>query len=119
MSYRAFLDLLDAHGNTADGVHVANAGGVWSALTHGFGGMSDRNGALRFSPRLPGQWAGLRFRFVRNQTRVEVEMNHERCVVRVLEGAGLAVHGDDGVVELSAGEELTIEGSATPHASTS
>ena len=31
-----FVDLADRHNNTADGVHVASTGGVWSALVAGF-----------------------------------------------------------------------------------
>src|SRR5699024_11204539 len=34
-----FVDLANLHRNTADGVHIASAGGVWNALVHGFGGM--------------------------------------------------------------------------------
>ncbi len=41
-----YLDLADTHGNTCDGVHVANAGGVWAAVVYGFAGMIDREGEL-------------------------------------------------------------------------
>ena len=37
-----YLDLCDSHGNTADGVHVASAGGVWAGIVHGFAGMVER-----------------------------------------------------------------------------
>ena len=52
-----FVDLDDRHDNTADGVHVASTGGVWSALVAGFGGFRD-HGAGRWSidPRLPDRW---------------------------------------------------------------
>ena len=36
-----YLDLADTHRNANDGVHIANAGGVWAALVHGFGGVRD------------------------------------------------------------------------------
>ena len=48
-----YLDLADTHGNTTDGVHIANAGGVWAALVHGFAGLVDTGEHLRFEPRLP------------------------------------------------------------------
>ena len=47
-----YVDLADAHRNTADGVHIASAGGVWGALVFGFAGMYDNGVALRFAPSL-------------------------------------------------------------------
>ena len=46
------VDLLDLHGNTADGIHIASCGGTWLALVAGFGGLRDADGEVRFSPRL-------------------------------------------------------------------
>ena len=51
-----YIDLLDLHGNTVDGLHIASAGGVWQALVHGFAGMRDHGGAMSFDPRLPDGW---------------------------------------------------------------
>ncbi len=48
-----FVDLADLHHNTADGVHVASTGGVWSALVFGFGGFRDHEGRYTFDPRFP------------------------------------------------------------------
>ena len=36
-----YLDIADTHGNTVDGAHIANVGGVWAGLVHGFAGMVD------------------------------------------------------------------------------
>jgi trehalose/maltose hydrolase-like predicted phosphorylase len=41
------VDLLDTHGNTANGIH---SGGTWLALVAGFGGLRDFDGELRFHP---------------------------------------------------------------------
>ncbi len=57
-----YTDLLDLHGNTVDGLHVASAGGVWQALVHGFAGLRDHGGAMSFDPRLPDGWRVVRFR---------------------------------------------------------
>ena len=51
-----FVDLADLHDNTADGVHVASTGGVWSALVYGFGGFRDHGGQFSLDPRLPETW---------------------------------------------------------------
>ncbi|UNK71703.1 glycosyl hydrolase family 65 protein [Microbacterium sp. H1-D42] len=56
-----FVDLGDLHHNASDGVHVASAGGVWTALVSGFGGMRDHGGELSFDPRLPSDWPELSF----------------------------------------------------------
>ncbi|HEX2105009.1 MAG TPA: glycosyl hydrolase family 65 protein [Solirubrobacteraceae bacterium] len=90
------VDLVDAHGNTADGIHIASCGGTWLALVAGFGGLRDFDGEVRFRPRLPAEWDRLRFRVqVRGQV-VEVEMTHEATTYRLVDGHGLLVaHGDE------------------------
>ncbi len=45
-----YVDLMNLHGNTVDGLHIASTGGVWSALVFGFGGMRDHGGALSLRP---------------------------------------------------------------------
>lgn len=55
------IDLSDLHSNTDAGLHIASLGGTWSALVMGFGGLRDDTGILRFSPRLPVNWASMRF----------------------------------------------------------
>jgi alpha,alpha-trehalose phosphorylase len=66
------MDLADVSGNVVDGVHIASTGGVWMALTYGFGGMRDHGGVLRFDPRLPDGWDRLAFplRFRERSLRV-------------------------------------------------
>jgi len=67
-----FVDLADRHRNTADGVHVASAGGVWSALVYGFGGFRDHGGRFSFDPRLPEDWTAVTFRLTIENTQVRV-----------------------------------------------
>ena len=59
--YALLMDLADVAGNVVDGVHIASTGGVWMALMYGFAGLSDHDGQLRFDPRLPTSWRGMRF----------------------------------------------------------
>ncbi len=85
------VDLLNTHGNTADGIHVASCGGTWLALVAGFGGLRDSDGEVRFQPRLPDGWDRLRFRVqVRGQV-IEVDMTHAATTYRLLEGSVLQV----------------------------
>ncbi|GAB1640335.1 glycosyl hydrolase family 65 protein [Krasilnikovia sp. MM14-A1259] len=69
------LDLDDATGTTASGLHVATLGGVWQAVLAGFAGVRVQSGALCVDPCLPGSWGTLevRFRCLRRHVRLHVE----------------------------------------------
>ena len=85
------VDLDDLHGNTKDGIHVASCGGTWLALVAGFGGLRDFDGEVRFAPRLPAEWSGLRFRIEVRGQQIEVDMRPTATTYRLLEGAGLMI----------------------------
>ena len=72
-----FVDLGNLHGNTADGVHIASAGGVWNALVHGFGGMRHDEGRISFDPRLPEGWPELVFPLTVRGSRIRVRLVRE------------------------------------------
>ncbi len=101
-----FVDLGDLHHNAADGVHVASAGGVWTALVSGFGGMRDHFGELSFDPRLPATWPSLEFVLHWHGTRLVVTVTRDELRVRATEGepVGFSVRGVGYVV--GAGEEV-------------
>jgi alpha,alpha-trehalose phosphorylase len=85
------VDLADAHGNTADGIHIASCGGTWLALVAGFGGLRESDGQITFHPRLPGEWQRLRFRVAVRGQLIEIDMTHRHTTYRLLEGAGLMI----------------------------
>ena len=89
-----YVDLVDLHRNTVDGVHVASAGGVWGALVHGFGGMRD-DGELTFDPRLPASWPSLTFRLTVRGSRMRVTVTTRHIEFAIDEGAqvGVGVRG--------------------------
>lgn len=68
MAYRylrrsAFLDLKDLQRNAREGIHAANAGGVWGSVVFGFGGISaGKDGVLCIEPKMPPEWEGLSFK---------------------------------------------------------
>jgi alpha,alpha-trehalose phosphorylase len=103
-----FVDLADLHGNTSDGVHVANAGGVWTALVSGFGGMRDYNGVITFDPRLPDEWPSLTFRFILKGTRVRAKLTRDQYEFVVEDGteASFSVRGRE--LTVRAGEPPAI-----------
>ncbi|MEZ5256340.1 MAG: hypothetical protein R2705_05475 [Ilumatobacteraceae bacterium] len=103
-----WVDLLDTHKNTSDGVHVASTGGVWSALVFGFGGLRDWGGVLRFDPRLPQGWDAISFRLTKLGTRAKVRAARDD----VVRGRGRRV--DRG---RSGGEPYTVKAGRSPSSS--
>lgn len=103
-----FVDLADLHHNAADGVHVASAGGVWTALVSGFGGMRDHFGELSFDPRLPVSWPSLEYVLHWHGTRLTVTLTRDELRVRAGEGdpVGFSVRGVGYVV--GEGEEVVV-----------
>jgi alpha,alpha-trehalose phosphorylase len=91
----ATVDLLDTHGNTADGIHIASCGGTWLALVAGFGGLRDSDGSVCFAPRLPADWDRLRFRVQVRGKVIEVDMTQADTTYRLLEGHGLMIRHFD------------------------
>ncbi|HEY7565293.1 MAG TPA: glycosyl hydrolase family 65 protein, partial [Acidimicrobiia bacterium] len=85
----AFLDLSDLAGNTADGVHLATAGGVWHAIVGGFGGLSWNGGQASLDPHLPPGWTGLRFSMLIHGVRVVVRVEPDRLTLRTAPGSAV------------------------------
>jgi alpha,alpha-trehalose phosphorylase len=96
-----FVDLADLHHNASDGVHVASAGGVWTALVSGFGGMRDHFGELSFDPRLPAEWDELAYTLHWRGTRLAVSVS--RSELRI------AATGDDAVTFSVRGAPHTVQ----------
>lgn len=85
-----FVDLADLHNNASDGVHVASAGGVWTALVSGFGGMRDYHGELSFDPRLPAAWPSLSFPLRWQGSLVQITVRRDSLTAELREGAPVA-----------------------------
>lgn len=95
-AYRYFmetsrLDLDNTHGNTADGLHLANMGGNWLALVRGYAGMRVIDGQLHFNPQLPKAWSSIRFKLRFKGSLIELRMTHEQTQYSLLEGAALEI----------------------------
>ena len=74
----ALVDLTDNQGNTAEGIHIASAGGTWQILVNGFGGLRILGGRVTLNPWLPRDWDGIRFRlrWRGRPIRVTVDRDH-------------------------------------------
>jgi alpha,alpha-trehalose phosphorylase len=102
------VDLADLAGNTADGVHMASAGGIWLALTAGFGGFSIRQGRVVLTPRLPDSWDRLTFTTRFRGILLEVDV-HPRRLNLVARGGDLTVQVFDRQFDLTDMVPVTVE----------
>ena len=101
------VDLADAHGNTAYGIHIASCGGTWLALVAGFGGLRDGDGEVRFDPRLPAEWTRMRFRVEVRSQLIEVDMWPGETTYRLVEGRGLLIEHRGEQLRLKPGEPVS------------
>ena len=88
----ALMDLADVNHNVGDGIHIAAMAGTWIALVHGFGGLRQPDGTLRFEPQLPPEWDRLAF-----------PLHHRGHVLDV------SITGEDTTYTLRSGDPVTIE----------
>ncbi|MEE8738646.1 MAG: beta-phosphoglucomutase family hydrolase [Bifidobacterium sp.] len=79
-----FADLANAHDNTADGVHLASAGGVWLSLVEGFAGMRIKRGRVSFTPHLPRQWKSMSLRLTIRGNLVKVTVTAQGVTTEVM-----------------------------------
>jgi alpha,alpha-trehalose phosphorylase len=103
-----YLDLSDAHGNTADGVHVASAGGAWAGIVFGFAGMVEQGDHLEFTPRLPAAWEAVSFHLHRHGSRLRVDLDPDGLTLSVVAGSGVPIRHDGVDLVVTAGAPLRI-----------
>ncbi|WP_138420254.1 glycoside hydrolase family 65 protein [Aquibacillus sediminis] len=112
-AYRYFnetarLDIDNTHGNTKDGLHMANMGGTWLALVYGFAGLRVKETGLSLAPSLPEQWDSIAFHLHYQGRLLRVNMDHDKVCYKVVEGDELTVihHGEQ--VKLPNGKEIEL-----------
>ncbi len=103
-----FVDLGDLHHNAADGVHVASAGGVWTALVAGFGGMRDHYGELSFDPRLPEAWPSLSYTLHWRGTELKVRITRDAMTVDAAGGDPVTFSVRGASVTVEPGGSVTV-----------
>ncbi|MEH7438089.1 glycosyl hydrolase family 65 protein [Neobacillus drentensis] len=67
----------------ADGIHIANAGGVWQSIIHGFAGVKNaiQSNILELNPILPSFAKELSFPFLWKGSRLNIQFDNEKLVV--------------------------------------
>ena len=107
-----YLDIADTHGNTVDGAHIANVGGVWAGLVHGFAGVRDSGTHVRIAPRLPAGWQGKRFSLHRRGGDISIAVDTTSATVTVISGEPVPILVYGVITEVPAGGSLRVVGAA-------
>ena len=97
----ARLDLDDTHGNTRDGLHMANMAGAWVCMASGFGGMTVTAQGIAFDPRLPAQLRGYGFRAAYQGRVIEVRVDAQGPHYALISGQPLTIR--------DRGQEITLQ----------
>ncbi len=105
-----YLDIADTHGNTVDGAHIANVGGVWACLVHGFAGVRDSGTHVRIAPRLPAGWQAMRFALHRRGGDIVIAVDTVGATVTVESGEPVPILVDGVIIEVAPGDSLRIAG---------
>ncbi len=90
-AYRYFrgtarMDLDDTHGNTKDGLHMANMAGTWMDVTGGFAGMYAGEKGLAFKPTLPAALKRYAFTVAYRGRRIHVDVSEKGAAYTLVSG---------------------------------
>ncbi len=98
----ARLDLDDTHGNTRDGLHMANMAGAWVCVASGFGGMQVDGEGIAFAPVLPKELKGYGFRVRYRGSVIEVRVDGDGPRYRLISGGSVTIRDRGRLVALTA-----------------
>lgn len=87
----ARLDLDNTHGNTKDGLHMANMGGTWLAIVYGFAGLRVKESGLSLAPVLPDNWNSLEFHLLYQNRTINIKIERRTVTYSLLEGDSLTI----------------------------
>ena len=105
-AYRYFretarLDLDNTHGNTKDGLHLANMGGTWMAIVYGFAGVRLKEAGLFAAPAIPSGWKRYAFRIRYRGRLIGFDIDKKEARITLHEGEPLPIHVYGEQVKLS------------------
>jgi kojibiose phosphorylase len=94
-----------------EGIHIANAGGLWQAIIHGFAGIPNvvQSDILTLNPRLPKNWQKVRLHLNWKGQRVKIEIVKEHIVITNLSQEPLKVKVMDLLSLISPCETRTFD----------
>lgn len=75
------IDLDEKSGGAAEGIHIANCGGIWQSIIFGFGGLcrSYEKDTPALNPQLPDAWESLSFPLFYKNEKYYVTITKNEC----------------------------------------
>ncbi|MGK7379347.1 glycoside hydrolase family 65 protein [Planococcus sp. 1R117A] len=104
----ARLDLDNSHGNTKDGLHMANMGGSWLTIVYGFAGLRIKEDGLHLAPALPDEWNSLAFHFQFQGRLIYMRIDKESVIYQLIEGENVILFHHEEPIELSSEKQVEI-----------
>ncbi|MBO8171507.1 MAG: glycoside hydrolase family 65 protein [Bacillaceae bacterium] len=104
----ARLDLDNIHGNTKDGLHLANMGGTWMAIVMGFAGLRLKEKGLSFAPSIPEKWNAYSFSIQYLGRLLHVSINQQEIRIKLVRGEGLSLTLYDRPYQLDATKPVQL-----------
>jgi alpha,alpha-trehalose phosphorylase len=104
-----YLDIADTHGNTVDGTHIANVGGVWAGLVHGFAGLRDTGTHVRVAPRVPDGWRSMRLKLHRRGSDIAIALDRDGATITVESGGPVPIMANATLTNLAARQSRRVE----------
>lgn len=104
----ALLDLENTHGNTKDGLHMANMGGTWLAIVFGFAGLRVKESGLSLAPLLPDDWDSLEFHLQYQNRLIKVNIERNFVAYLLMEGEGMTLSHKGDFIYLEPGKEVKV-----------
>src|SRR5690606_10420614 len=104
----ARLDLDNTHGNTKDGLHMANMGGTWLSIVYGFAGLRVKETGLHLNPSLPDQWQSFNFHFQYLSRLINIHIEKDSVSYELLEGEELSIWHRGEAVMLKQNRQLQV-----------
>ncbi|QUG41992.1 glycoside hydrolase family 65 protein [Psychrobacillus sp. INOP01] len=104
----ARLDLENTHGNTKDGLHMANMGGTWLAIVYGFAGLRVKESGLSLTPSLPEHWDSLEFNLQYQNRTLTIKMERSTVTYSLIEGDSISISHKGEIIDLEIGENMKL-----------
>lgn len=101
------LDLEDTHGNTKDGLHMANMAGSIMSVVSGFAGYRIQQSGISFRPSLPKSWKRYVFHVLYQNRNIEVSVS-AFTKLRLISGDPIEVTVNDIRYHLSTAKPLVV-----------
>ncbi|SHJ66432.1 alpha,alpha-trehalose phosphorylase [Geosporobacter subterraneus DSM 17957] len=103
------LDLDNTHGNTKDGLHVANLGGTALSVIFGFAGYRIKDTGISLRPWCPENWSGYEFKLFYRGRQLRVNVT-DHLEIELLEGERLEIKVYDKQYGLDSLLKIPLEG---------